>query len=203
MELSPRTASVDDATLEALERCLDSGRKLVLVTGRELPELQQVFPGLNLFEWVVAENGALALSPRHARRKTAGPAPLRRIRRLAAPARRQPMLHRPRHRRRLGTARNHHLANHSRSRFGIASNLQQRRGDGAALGNQQSHRLGRRAAGIGPVAPQHRGHRRRGKRSCASGQLRSRRRRRQRAAHAQRARRLGHSRQATAPACSN
>ncbi len=67
--------SVDDATLESLERCLDSGRKLVLVTGRELPELQQVFPGLNLFEWVVAENGALLYRPATREEKPLAPPP--------------------------------------------------------------------------------------------------------------------------------
>src|ERR1700674_5050787 len=54
---------VDEPTLAALERFLASGRKLVLVTGRELPELQTVFPHLDLFEWVVAENGALLYRP--------------------------------------------------------------------------------------------------------------------------------------------
>ena len=54
---------VDAATLAALERCLESGRKLVLVTGRELPQLQDIFPHLDLFEWVVAENGALLYHP--------------------------------------------------------------------------------------------------------------------------------------------
>ncbi len=34
-----------------------------MVTGRELPELQQVCPFLDRFEWVVAENGALLFKP--------------------------------------------------------------------------------------------------------------------------------------------
>src|SRR5262245_20364351 len=54
---------VDDHTLAALERLLASGRKLILVTGRELHELQTIFPHLNLFERVVAENGALLFTP--------------------------------------------------------------------------------------------------------------------------------------------
>ena len=66
---------VDDATLYALERCLDSGRKLVLVTGRELPELIEVFPSLNLFEWVVAENGALLYRPATREEKPLAPPP--------------------------------------------------------------------------------------------------------------------------------
>ena len=54
---------VDEPTLAALERLLASGRRLVLVTGRELPELQAIFPRLDLFERVVAENGALLYRP--------------------------------------------------------------------------------------------------------------------------------------------
>ncbi|HEX2201615.1 MAG TPA: HAD-IIB family hydrolase [Gammaproteobacteria bacterium] len=54
---------VSDATLAALERVLASGRRLVLVTGRELDDLQAAFPQLELFERVVAENGALLYRP--------------------------------------------------------------------------------------------------------------------------------------------
>jgi hydroxymethylpyrimidine pyrophosphatase-like HAD family hydrolase len=54
---------VDEATIEALEKLRATGRKLVLVTGRELPELSEVFPHLDLFERVVAENGALLYTP--------------------------------------------------------------------------------------------------------------------------------------------
>ena len=54
---------VDSDTVAALERLLASGRKLLLVTGRELDELMGIFPHLNFFSWVVAENGALLYSP--------------------------------------------------------------------------------------------------------------------------------------------
>ena len=54
---------VDEPTLDALKRLRESGRKLVLVTGRELDELQTVFPHLDLFARVVAENGALIYRP--------------------------------------------------------------------------------------------------------------------------------------------
>jgi hydroxymethylpyrimidine pyrophosphatase-like HAD family hydrolase len=54
---------VDAPTIEALENLLATGRRLVLVTGRELPELQMTFPHLEMFEWVVAENGALLWRP--------------------------------------------------------------------------------------------------------------------------------------------
>ncbi len=50
-------------TLSALERLLASGRRLVLVTGRELDDLRKVCPRLDLFEYVVAENGALLFQP--------------------------------------------------------------------------------------------------------------------------------------------
>jgi len=50
-------------TVSALERLLASGRHLVLVTGRELDQLQEVCPRLDLFEYVVAENGALLYKP--------------------------------------------------------------------------------------------------------------------------------------------
>jgi HAD superfamily hydrolase (TIGR01484 family) len=55
--------TVDQATEAALERCRMSGRKLLLVTGRELDELLTVFPRVDLFELVVAENGALLYEP--------------------------------------------------------------------------------------------------------------------------------------------
>ena len=41
---------VDEDTLAGLQKLLASGRRLVLVTGRELPDLQQTFPRLDLFE---------------------------------------------------------------------------------------------------------------------------------------------------------
>lgn len=50
-------------TAAALERLIASGRRTVLVTGRELDELKSVCPYLNLFEYVVAENGALLYEP--------------------------------------------------------------------------------------------------------------------------------------------
>ncbi|MGH8901768.1 MAG: HAD-IIB family hydrolase [Egibacteraceae bacterium] len=55
--------SVDDHTLRALERLLATGRKLVLVTGRELDDLLEVFPHIGLFDRVVAENGAVLYRP--------------------------------------------------------------------------------------------------------------------------------------------
>jgi HAD superfamily hydrolase (TIGR01484 family) len=48
----------------ALERLRLSGRKAVLVTGRRLDDLQAVCPHLHLFDYVVAENGAVVYAPR-------------------------------------------------------------------------------------------------------------------------------------------
>jgi hydroxymethylpyrimidine pyrophosphatase-like HAD family hydrolase len=50
---------VDRQTVSALERFARTGRKLLLVTGRELPDLKRVFSRLDLFDLIVAENGAL------------------------------------------------------------------------------------------------------------------------------------------------
>src|ERR1700676_5214037 len=66
---------VDEATLGALGRLLASGRKLILVTGRELPELQSVFPHLDLFERVVAENGGLVYRPASREEQSLGAPP--------------------------------------------------------------------------------------------------------------------------------
>jgi hydroxymethylpyrimidine pyrophosphatase-like HAD family hydrolase len=55
---------VDDVTLAALERAKKSGRRLILVTGRELPDLLTVFPRIDLFDRAVMENGATVYDPR-------------------------------------------------------------------------------------------------------------------------------------------
>jgi hypothetical protein len=54
---------VDAPTLEALDRCRASGRKLILVTGRELDDLHKTFAHVDRFDVVVAENGALLYHP--------------------------------------------------------------------------------------------------------------------------------------------
>jgi HAD superfamily hydrolase (TIGR01484 family) len=51
-------------TYEALVNLKASGRTLLLVTGRELGELIRIFPRLDVFDCVVAENGALLYNPR-------------------------------------------------------------------------------------------------------------------------------------------
>src|SRR5947209_6259099 len=54
---------VTESTLTALEALRASGRKLMMVTGRELPDLKTVFPALELFDRVVVENGSLLYNP--------------------------------------------------------------------------------------------------------------------------------------------
>lgn len=55
--------TVDEATLAALKRYRQAGGRLLLVTGRQLDELFQVFPHGHLFESIVAENGAVFYRP--------------------------------------------------------------------------------------------------------------------------------------------
>src|SRR5499427_4462152 len=50
-------------TIGAFVGVKKSGRKLILVTGRELDDLMRVCPRLDLFDRVVAENGALLYRP--------------------------------------------------------------------------------------------------------------------------------------------
>jgi HAD superfamily hydrolase (TIGR01484 family) len=54
---------VDDATWAALRRLRESGRKAVMVTGRELDDLLTLIPEPELFARIVAENGALIYDP--------------------------------------------------------------------------------------------------------------------------------------------
>ncbi len=54
---------VAEDTFEALRRLRASGRRLVLVTGRELEDLQRVCPHLEVFDEVVVENGAVIFRP--------------------------------------------------------------------------------------------------------------------------------------------
>src|SRR5437868_4948658 len=54
---------VDEGTLQALRRFKDSGRKLIMVTGREIPDLFNTFGHAELFDLIVAENGASIYRP--------------------------------------------------------------------------------------------------------------------------------------------
>jgi hydroxymethylpyrimidine pyrophosphatase-like HAD family hydrolase len=50
-------------TWQALLRFKNSGGRVILVTGRELGDLLQVCPQIRIFDFVVAENGALLYDP--------------------------------------------------------------------------------------------------------------------------------------------
>lgn len=58
-----RDGKVLSSTVSALRRVRESGRKLILATGRELGDLLALFPELALFDRVVAENGGLLYRP--------------------------------------------------------------------------------------------------------------------------------------------
>jgi len=54
---------VAPSTIEALQRLKESGRRPILVTGRQLDELLLVFPEFAIFDRIVADNGAVLFSP--------------------------------------------------------------------------------------------------------------------------------------------
>ena len=66
---------VDAPTLAALERLRASNRKLILVTGRELDDLLRVMPRIDVFDRVVAENGAVVYRPDTKEERLLAPAP--------------------------------------------------------------------------------------------------------------------------------
>jgi hydroxymethylpyrimidine pyrophosphatase-like HAD family hydrolase len=74
---------VSTLTANAIKSVRDSGRKLILVTGRELDDLIKIFPRIDLFDRVVAENGALLYRPdTRAQRLLADPPPKNFVREL-------------------------------------------------------------------------------------------------------------------------
>jgi HAD superfamily hydrolase (TIGR01484 family) len=54
---------VDESTTGALRQLKETGRRLVLVTGRELADLRHAFAEITIFDRVVAENGAVIYDP--------------------------------------------------------------------------------------------------------------------------------------------
>ncbi len=63
-------------TMQALHRVRDSGRRIVLITGRQFDDLLGICPEIDLLDWVVAENGAILYEPRGKRvDDLAAPAP--------------------------------------------------------------------------------------------------------------------------------
>jgi hydroxymethylpyrimidine pyrophosphatase-like HAD family hydrolase len=63
------------STIAAFERVRASGRKLLLVTGRRVENLREVCDRLDLFDRIVAENGALICNPSSHEQRILGPAP--------------------------------------------------------------------------------------------------------------------------------
>lgn len=58
-----RDSQYDERCIDALRALAATGRKLILVSGRELRELLEIFPEVRLFDYVVAENGAVMYRP--------------------------------------------------------------------------------------------------------------------------------------------
>jgi HAD superfamily hydrolase (TIGR01484 family) len=55
--------TVDQETVAAIQRLAATGRMRILVTGRQIEDLERVFPQITLFDWVVAENGPVLYRP--------------------------------------------------------------------------------------------------------------------------------------------
>jgi hydroxymethylpyrimidine pyrophosphatase-like HAD family hydrolase len=66
---------VGEPTWEALRRLKASGRKLILVTGRELDDLRHICPNLEPFDRVVAENGGVLYRPASREHELLAPSP--------------------------------------------------------------------------------------------------------------------------------
>ena len=66
---------VEPSTIEALKRLAASGRRLVLVTGRELDDLRSIFDATELFDRLVVENGAVLHRPSTGETRVLGAAP--------------------------------------------------------------------------------------------------------------------------------
>ena len=74
-ETLARGGRVAPETIAALERLIASGRKLMLVSGRELDDLLRIFPEAKLCSRIVAENGALIYNPATKEKKPHGDLP--------------------------------------------------------------------------------------------------------------------------------
>jgi len=66
---------VEDSTVAALKELRETGRKLVLVTGREMTDLLKVCHFTDIFDRIVAENGALLHNPIDQSSKILSPEP--------------------------------------------------------------------------------------------------------------------------------
>lgn len=70
-----RRGEVDEPTWAALRRLRSSGRKLLLVTGRQIDELLGLLTHAELFDRIVGENGAVIYEPATKRLRTTASAP--------------------------------------------------------------------------------------------------------------------------------
>jgi hydroxymethylpyrimidine pyrophosphatase-like HAD family hydrolase len=72
-----------DSARQAIERLRISGRRVILVTGRRVADLLTVCPAIDLFDLVVAENGAVVYDPaRREETHLGAPVPARFVERL-------------------------------------------------------------------------------------------------------------------------
>jgi HAD superfamily hydrolase (TIGR01484 family) len=58
-----KDGKVPERVIEAIDRLKESGRRAILVTGRQIEDLGEAFDRLDVFDRVVAENGALLMDP--------------------------------------------------------------------------------------------------------------------------------------------
>lgn len=66
---------VPAAVVAALKKVKDSGRKIILVTGRHLENLLERFPQADMFDHIVAENGGLLYRPSTKEKRVIGEPP--------------------------------------------------------------------------------------------------------------------------------
>ncbi|MCI0619034.1 Cof-type HAD-IIB family hydrolase, partial [bacterium] len=66
---------VDKKSIDAIKELKKSGRTAILVTGRQLDDLENVFPEISLFDCVVAENGGVLCFPSSRTTKLLAPPP--------------------------------------------------------------------------------------------------------------------------------
>jgi HAD superfamily hydrolase (TIGR01484 family) len=69
------SGKVDESTMSALRELKAAGKRLVLITGRELDDLRLVFESSSEFDIIIAENGALLYVPATRELRSLAPAP--------------------------------------------------------------------------------------------------------------------------------
>ena len=70
-----RKGLVDETTIASLHKLRESGRIPILVTGRQIEDLLSVFPHPEIFDRIVAENGALIYNPANRKLTVLGETP--------------------------------------------------------------------------------------------------------------------------------